>query len=165
MPEAARVMPASGRELPFRWGGVRVTVDASMAPYPEPCTAATVLVVEDEVLLRWSIADHLREEGFVVIEAANADEAIAVVETTIPIDVVLSDVVMPGRMDGVGFARFVGAYRPETKVILTSGTLVAAPPGCRLDGFFLKPYDHARIVGHIRALLKDAGSSGRMDER
>jgi len=128
-------------------------------------TAATVLVVDDEVLLRLSIADHLREEGFVVIEAANADEAIAILETKMPVDVVLTDVIMPGRMNGVGLVRFVEAHRPETRVMLTSGTLLEAPPGCRLDGFFLKPYDHAGIARRIRAVLKDTGSSGLLDDR
>jgi DNA-binding NtrC family response regulator len=142
-----------------------VTQDPSTAPCPEMRTAATVLVVDDEVLLRLSIADCLREEGFVVIEAVSADEAVAILETTMPVDIVLTDVIMPGRMDGVGLARFVEAHRPETRVILTSGTLVAAPPGCRLDGFFLKPYDHAGVVRHVRALLKNAGSSGLLDER
>jgi DNA-binding NtrC family response regulator len=134
-----------------------VTHESSTSLRPEHHPVATVLVVDDEVLLRLSIADRLREEGFAVVEAANADEAIAVLQTTVPVDVVLTDVAMPGRMDGVGLARFVETCRPDTKVILTSGTLVAAPTECRLDAFFLKPYDYLSLVRLIRTMLQDAG--------
>jgi len=145
---------------------LRVTQEQSSLPTPHSHAAATVLVVDDEVLLRLSIADRLREEGFAVIEAANANEAIAILKAAMVIDVVLTDVTMPGSMDGVGLARFVESQRPDIKVILTSGILVAAPAQCRLDGFFLKPYDPASIVRLIRALLKDGGLSDRFrDER
>jgi two-component system, response regulator PdtaR len=140
----------------FGRGVLRVTQESSTSLHPEHDAVATVLVVDDEVLLRLSIADRLRDEGFSVIEAANADEAIGVLQTTIPVHVVLTDVTMPGRTDGIGLARFIEAHGPDTKVILTSGTLVAAPPGCRLDGFFLKPYDPSSIVRFIRSLLQDA---------
>ncbi|HKF99193.1 MAG TPA: response regulator, partial [Xanthobacteraceae bacterium] len=110
-----------------------MTQESSTSLHPEHDAVATVLVVDDEVLLRLSIADRLRDEGFSVIEAANADEAIGVLQTTIPVHVVLTDVTMPGRTDGIGLARFIEAHGPDTKVILTSGTLLAAPPGCRLD--------------------------------
>ena len=134
-----------------------MTQESSTSLHPEHHAVVTVLVVDDEVLLRLGTADLLREEGFAVIEAANADEAIAVLRTTTPVDVVLTDFTMPGRMDGVGLARFVEAHRPDTRVILTSGTLVTAPVGCRLDGFFLKPYDLSHVVRLIRSLLQDAG--------
>jgi DNA-binding NtrC family response regulator len=117
----------------------------------------TVLVVDDEVLLRLSIADHLREEGFTVIEAANADEAIAILRTTTPVDIVVTDIAMPGTTDGVGLARFIAAHRPDAKVIITSGNLLTGPAGCRIDGFFLKPYDVSHIVRLIRSLLEDVG--------
>jgi DNA-binding NtrC family response regulator len=141
-----------------------MTQESSTSISPEYHPAVTVLVVDDEVLLRLGTADRLREEGFAVIEAANADEAIAVLRTAMWVDVVLTDFTMPGRMDGVGLARFVEAYRPDTRVILTSGTLVAAPAGCRLDGFFLKPYDLAHVVRLIRSLLQDAGPLRRSHE-
>jgi DNA-binding NtrC family response regulator len=130
-----------------------VTHESSTSLRPEHHAVVTVLVVDDEVLLRLSIADRLREEGFAVVEAANADEAIAVLQTTMPVDVVLTDVAMPGRTDGVGLARFVEVHRPDIRVILTSGTLVAAPTECRLDGFFLKPYDYSSLVRLIRTML------------
>jgi two-component system, response regulator PdtaR len=134
---------------------LRVTQEHSSLPTPRLQADVTVLVVDDEVLLRLSIADCLREEGFAVIEAANADEAIAILRTAVSVDVVLTDVTMPGRMDGVGLARFIEAHRPDAKVIVTSGTQVAAPAECRLDGFFLKPYDPSSIVQLIRALVQD----------
>jgi DNA-binding NtrC family response regulator len=143
-----------------------MTQESSTSLRPEHQAVVTVLVVDDEVLLRLGTADRLREEGFAVIEAANADEAIAVLRTAMAVDIVLTDASMPGTTDGVGLARFIAAQRPDAKVILTSGTLVTAPPGCRLDGFFLKPYDYSSIVRLIRTLLQDAGLSSRSgDER
>jgi CheY-like chemotaxis protein len=67
----------------------------------DPGPSQTILVVEDEVLIRLVIAEYLRECGYKVYEAAHADEALAVLQSPdVPIDIVFSDVVMPGRMDG-----------------------------------------------------------------
>src|SRR5438874_384004 len=67
----------------------------------------TILVVEDEVLVRMLIADQLRNAGYSVIEAADADEALALLAHTFNVNVVLSDVQMPGSLDGAGLARIV----------------------------------------------------------
>jgi CheY-like chemotaxis protein len=117
-----------------------------------------VLVVEDEILLRLSVADLLREEGFEVIEAVNADEAIAVLRTATPLDVVVTDIRMPGTTDGVGLARFIRANLPDLKVIMASSDRSALPEGCQIDGFFLKPYDTLRVARLIRSLLAEGGT-------
>jgi CheY-like chemotaxis protein len=85
-----------------------------------------ILVVEDEVLVRTAIAEYLRHCGYDVIEAASADEAITILtEPDIKIDIVLSDIEMPGSMDGFGLAQWVRTNRPELKVVLT-GTMEKA---------------------------------------
>ena len=115
---------------------------------PEP---HTVLIVEDEVLIRLSAADELRVRGFGVLEASNADEAIAVLQSGVPIDLVFTDVRMPGSMDGVALARFIDGTRPELKLIITSGALHSAPEPD--DAFIRKPYDLDMVVTRINDLL------------
>jgi DNA-binding NtrC family response regulator len=82
-----------------------------------PC----ILVVEDEVLIRLDIADELRAQGFEVVEAASADEARELLKAIPEIDVVLTDVQMPGEMDGLALVRLVEEHWPEIKVIVMSG--------------------------------------------
>ena len=65
-----------------------------------PATRPVVLVVEDEILIRFLISEHLRDVGFTVIEASNADDAAAVIQSESPVDLVFSDINMPGGMDG-----------------------------------------------------------------
>src|ERR1700761_5470636 len=88
----------------------------------------TVLVVDDEVLVRMVIAAYLRDCGYRVIEAANADEAMLVIEhdEARTIGVVLSDVAMPGDLDGFGLAQWVRRERPGCDVILAGTPARAA---------------------------------------
>jgi CheY-like chemotaxis protein len=123
---------------------------------PVPAPPPTILVVEDEILVRTVIAAYLRDCGFDVVEAGNADEAVRVLEAGIRIDIVFSDVNMPGSMDGFGLAQWVRRERPWLKVILTSGaTRTAKEAGdlCERGPVLAKPYDHAELERHIRALL------------
>src|ERR1700690_3128346 len=80
----------------------------------------TVLVVEDEMMVRQPIAEYLRDCGYNVLEAADASEAIALLGSD-QVDVVFSDVRMPGRMDGFGLARWLRQNHPDVSVLLTSG--------------------------------------------
>jgi CheY-like chemotaxis protein len=82
-----------------------------------------VLVVEDEVLIRSFVADELREGGFQVVEASSADEAWAFLESGEKIDLIFSDVHMPGSMNGLDLARRVQAKYPHVRFIVTSGNL------------------------------------------
>jgi len=77
----------------------------------------TVLVVEDEVLVRLMIADELREQGLHVLEASNADDALTILQSSLPVDLLFTDVRMPGRMDGVALARFAHSRFPWLKLI------------------------------------------------
>jgi len=123
---------------------------------PVPAQPPTVLVVEDEILVRTVIAAFLRDCGFDVIEAGNADEAIRVMGAGIRIDIVFSDVNMPGSMDGFGLAQWLRQERPDLKIILTSGaaqTAKDASDPCEHGPILAKPYDHAGLARQLRALL------------
>ena len=117
---------------------------------PVPAPPPTILVVEDDVLVRSLVATYLRDSGFDVIEANGADEAIRVLEADVPVDIVFSDIQMPGSMDGFGLAEWVGHERPWLKVILTSG---AARTAGHAGPILAKPYNHAELERHIRGLL------------
>ena len=115
----------------------------------------TVLVVEDEALIRMDIVDCLNEAGFDVVEAANADEAIRILETRTDIRLVLTDVDMPGSMDGLKLAAFVRHRWPPIRIIVTSGHVRVGegdlPSGGR---FFRKPYDRPEIARAVREMIQ-----------
>src|SRR6476659_8346143 len=80
-----------------------------------------VLIVEDELLLRIDAAEMIKAAGFEVVEAANADQAIEVLEARRDITVVFTDIQMPGSMDGLKLARAVRGRWPPIKIVATSG--------------------------------------------
>lgn len=84
-----------------------------------------VLVVEDEPIIRLDIAEELRRLGHQVIETVNADEAMTVLRSTARIDVVVTDVRMPGKLDGLDLARTVRQERPGVLIVVMSGHLTA----------------------------------------
>jgi CheY-like chemotaxis protein len=111
-----------------------------------------VLVVEDELLLRMDAADMISAAGFEVIEAADADAAIEILEARNDIAVIFTDIQMPGSMDGLKLARAVRGRWPPIKIIATSGIHVGEsdlPEGGR---FLPKPYSSAQIAGMLRQL-------------
>ncbi len=117
--------------------------------------AATVLIVEDEFLLRASLADFLQESGFKVVEAGTADEAVAIVaHRAVPVDVVFSDVMMPGKLDGLGLAQWLRARRPDIPILLASGNPGKVAEAVKRCGRALsKPYDLDEVAGEIRKLV------------
>jgi CheY-like chemotaxis protein len=123
----------------------------------------TILVVEDEVLIRTVIADYLRDCGYRVHEAVSADEAIAILQAPeVSVDVVFSDVEMPGSMDGFGLARWIRANMPGMQVILTSGAERSADIAgtlCEAGPLLKKPYPSPDIVERIRQLTAKARRS------
>ncbi|WP_119303375.1 response regulator [Dongia deserti] len=117
----------------------------------------TVLIVEDEVFLRSSVSDYLRSCGLHVIEAANALEAIRVLKSGTDIDVIFSDVQMPGSIDGVTLAQWISREHPGIKVILTSGLAARAWSGVSdRHQIVPKPYDHCDLALRIRMLLSQS---------
>src|ERR1700693_2273388 len=80
-----------------------------------------VLIVEDEFLLRMDAVEMIADPGFEAVEAANADQAIGILESRRDITVVFTDIQMPGSMDGLKLARAVRGRWPPIKIIATSG--------------------------------------------
>ena len=116
----------------------------------------TILVVEDEILIRMVIADYLRDCGYRVFEASSADEAVVLLQRPdIVIDIVFSDVEMPGSMDGFALARWIRQHRPETGVVLAGSPNKAAEAATDLceDGPLPKPYESQPVVDRIRRML------------
>jgi CheY-like chemotaxis protein len=112
---------------------------------PEP---VTVVVAEDEILIRLVLADALREAGFRVLEAGNADDVVAILNA-IQIDVVVTDLHMARVDDGLVIGRYIREHHPDTPVLLAS---VMAPPidGSPFDAFFIKPYKPEDIVAWVK---------------
>ena len=125
----------------------------------------TVLVVEDEVLVRLVISEYLRDCGYRVIEAAHADEAILVLKhDELIIDVVLSDVEMPGSMDGFGLVRWIREHRKGVDVILAGNPKRAAEAAgdlCEEGPDLAKPYEPRIAADRIRQLLAKRSRTDR----
>ena len=114
----------------------------------EPEPGHTVLVVEDEVLVRLAVARYLRGRGFQVLEAANGAEAVAILSADIAVDVVCSHVQMPGDLNGFALARWVRCNRPSVQTLLTSGHVGEDDPMP-----LHQPYNYESILHHIRRAL------------
>jgi DNA-binding response OmpR family regulator len=113
-----------------------------------------ILLVEDEVLIRLMLADELRDAGHQVIEASDADEALVIMEATKP-DLIISDVRMPGSIDGLGLLAHVRASLPVLPVIITSAHL--DPAHARSQGanlFVPKPYLCGVMLDAAEELLR-----------
>lgn len=121
------------------------------------CPAHTVLVVEDDGMVRMPIVEYLRDCGYTVLEAGDAAEAIDAVVADGRVSLVFSDVRMPGALDGFGLAEWVRAHHPEIPVLLTSGynnsrSLSAdVASGVKL---IEKPYSQAHVARQIHDLLE-----------
>jgi CheY-like chemotaxis protein len=117
----------------------------------------TVLVVEDEPLVLMSTVDYLQDEGFNVLEAANADEAIAKLEANPAISILFTDVDMPGSMDGLKLSAAVRKRWPPVRIVVTSGhrmvDIADLPDG---GVFFSKPYRHREVAASFRELMSGA---------
>jgi CheY-like chemotaxis protein len=126
----------------------------------QPAETQTVLVVEDEVLIRMVISEYLRECGYRVIEAAHTDEAIALLqEPDVDVDIVFTDVEMVGAsMDGFALARWIRENRPELKVVMAGSPARAAEMAgdlCESGPLLSKPYDPQFALDRIRRLLAE----------
>jgi CheY-like chemotaxis protein len=112
----------------------------------------TILVVEDEVLLRMAIADALRNVGYRVIEVSDAQQALDALAHKFDVKLIVSDIQLPGALDGLGLARLVRATHPAIKIVLTSGRFSDAG-SAEHDGFFQKSYSANQLINHITTLL------------
>jgi CheY-like chemotaxis protein len=118
----------------------------------------TVLIVEDEFFVRFTTAEFLREEGYEVLEAETADEALDIFRSGAQIDLLFTDVRMPGSMDGVALATLVRREWPCVHIILTSGyapELLSARSVAE-DRVISKPYRQQAVLTAIRSLIAEA---------
>jgi len=117
-------------------------------------SSAVVLIVEDEPVVRMDAIDALIGAGFRVLDAANADEAIKVLEARTDIRVVVTDIQMPGSMDGLKLAATIHHRWPPIALIVTSGRKIKVDHDLPERGRFLpKPYNGAHLIEVIRSAL------------
>ncbi|WEZ85089.1 response regulator [Rhizobium sp. 32-5/1] len=121
------------------------------------CNGITVLVVEDEVLIRIDIAQTLEDEGFTVFEASDAEEAIDILSKHSEINLMFTDIDMPGSIDGLKLATAVRDRWPPISIIVTSGHRQMSDDTLPITGrFFAKPYDAARVIRTMRDMVASA---------
>ena len=113
----------------------------------------TVLVVEDELLIRLDLADQLRSAGLIVIEASTGDEALTVLKTNDAIDLVVSDIRMPRATDGMELAAWLRRERPKIKIVLVSGYTATQDMTTVADVALGKPVDRSLFVREVGRLL------------
>src|SRR5579859_5978391 len=113
-----------------------------------------VLVVEDEMLLRMRAVDIVADAGFTPIEAVNADEALAILESRSDVDLLFTDIQMPGSMDGLKLAHAVHERWPSIKIILVSGKLTPNNSERPTDSrFFGKPLEVKQMIAEIQEMI------------
>ena len=117
----------------------------------------TILVVEDEALIRLHAAIMLEDDGFDVVEAENADAALKLLETRDDVRLLFTDIRMPGSCDGMDLARKVHARWPHILLVITSGharpTQAEIPDHGRFVG---KPYREKDLLDEVRDLMRRA---------
>lgn len=114
---------------------------------------AAILVVEDEALIRLNAVDFLTDEGYVVLEAANADEAIQILEARHDISLVFTDVNMPGSMNGLNLVEVIHKRWPLVMLIVTSGKNALCDSDLPDSGRFIpKPYTNEQVL-HVMEQL------------
>ena len=125
-----------------------------LASESAPTAGAVILVVEDNHLILMSALDLIATAGYEGIAAANADEAIAILERRADVQLVFTDIEMPGTIDGVKLAHYIRNRWPPIHLIVASGKQVNEashlPAGAR---FFSKPYDNNAIIDEIAHML------------
>lgn len=112
-----------------------------------------LLVVEDEPLLRMMAVDLAEDAGFQVVEAANADDAVGILEKRSDVRIVFTDIDMPGGMDGMRLAACIRDRWPPIDIIMTSG--YSSPDPAALPArteFFSKPYRHEQVTAAMRRM-------------
>src|ERR1700712_3648999 len=120
----------------------------------------TVLIVEDEMMLRMRAVDIVEDAGFTPIEAVNADDALAILESRSDIEMLFTDIQMPGSIDGLKLAHAVHKRWPLIKIILVSGQLTLTDADKPADSrFYGKPLD----VKHMIAEMQDMMGKGSLE--
>jgi CheY-like chemotaxis protein len=148
---------------------MRDSANPSFAAVSNP--KATVLVVEDDVLQRMFLADEMRRAGYNVLEAASAHEAIAILGAGARVDLMITDIDMPGAMDGLALASFVRNEHSTILVVIASGhSAHLRQQSTPVHAIFTKPYDFSAMAAAVRRLIGEeqtapAPAGGRERDR
>ena len=118
----------------------------------------SVLLVEDEALIRMMLAGEFEDAGFAVHEAGCADEAVMLLEEGLEVALVVTDMRMPGQLDGLGLAAWLATHRPGLPVLIASG--YATPPKTEcvnpaIVAVVPKPYDPSNLASLARCLIQE----------
>jgi CheY-like chemotaxis protein len=147
---AAIPVNGTGRFLSLSKAPVMMVLDHSVVP-------AVILVVEDEMLLRMRAVDMVEDAGYTSIEAVDADEAVAILESRSDIALVMTDIQMPGSMDGLKLAHTVRERWPPIRIILVSGQLKLSTTEIPADSlFFGKPLEAAEMIAQMQKMIGHA---------
>ncbi len=118
-----------------------------------PSSGMSIMIVEDEPLIRFNLVDFFEDAGFAVFEAEHAEAAIAVLRGDATIRVVITDVDMPGSMDGLKLAHYIRDRYPPTMLFVTSGAVRLTAEDMPADTYFLpKPFDPHGLLQTIERL-------------
>ena len=118
---------------------------------------AVILVVEDEMLLRMRAVDMVEDAGYTSVEAVDADEAVAILESRSDIALLLTDIQMPGSMDGLKLAHTVRERWPPIRIILVSGQLGLTNIDIPADSrFFAKPIEAGEMIAQMQKMIGHA---------
>ena len=116
----------------------------------------TILVAEDEILVRLDISDYFRSKGFSVLEVSNAEDAMRILKSGEPISLVFTDIRMPGALDGLDLARYVKKHHPDIGILITSGHAMPGDLPVDLGPVIGKPYLPEAVLAKVRKLLPDS---------
>jgi len=118
----------------------------------------SVLVVEDELLVRMCIVDNLEEAGFKTVEAGSASDAIRVLESRSDIRVIFTDIEMPGTMDGLALSHYVRHRWPPKIIVISSGKRRPSPDELPANVEFIsKPYHSTKLANVLLGIKRQLG--------
>lgn len=125
-----------------------------MHPHHTTSGLPTVLVVEDEVLIREDAIDVLESEGFAALRAGSVREALSVLNDRDDVRAVFTDIQMPGEEDGVDLAQHIAESRPSIAVLVTSGRSFTPPEDLPAESRFVpKPYMPRKVAAILREMI------------
>jgi DNA-binding NtrC family response regulator len=125
-----------------------------MVPLPEADGAPVrILLVEDEFYTRMDVADALRKVGFHVVEAGSADDAATFLQSGESVDLLFTDINLPGVLDGLSLAAKIRSAFPMMPVLIGSGDIERESEASRLGKFVAKPYDMRHLVRLVTDIL------------
>lgn len=120
----------------------------------------TILLIEDEAIIRMATAAMLEDAGYQVLEEQGAEAALGVLGAHPEIDIVITDVQMPGKIDGLGLTRIIAHAYPWIQTIVTSGlTSIAQARECGATKFLPKPYTASALQSVVQSVLPQRESN------